>query len=302
MPIILPPSALEYALGDPDELLPGSGDIQPIGVEAVLEYNGIYLNVLTNMQAYRVRSIDGLTDPEIVATAKKRTGIGETFSKSSYSGRSMVLQVEIVGNSLRKLRDMERALDQAFNDLQDHRLYFHFVGPDGNLDDSKSLFIDCRKWTSTAGNDEISSMKNNRIKQITLRAQYPRLRSVTQSQTITNLDAASKAFTLTNVGSYEAMAAYRIVGSAGNVQIINHTTGKQWLFTNNGGYTVAAGHYADVDEINHLVTLDDGTWLFKYGTINSDIPRVRPGDNDMEVITSSRGAGAQLVSTFNHTF
>jgi hypothetical protein len=214
----------------------------------------------------------------------------------------MVLQVEIVGNSLRRLRDMERALDQAFNDLQDHRMYFHFVGSDGQFDDSHSLFIDCRKWANTAGSDEIANMKNNRVKQVTLRAQYPRLRSVQQSQTITNLDAASKTFTLTNVGSYEALASFRIIGSASNVQIINHTTGKQWLMTNLGGYTVPVGHYADIDAINRLCQLDDGTWLFKYSTIDSDIPKIVPFDNEFEVITSARGAGAQLVSTFNHTF
>lgn len=302
MPIILPSAALEYGIGDSDVLVPGSGDIQPLGVEAVIEYNQLYLNVLDWEQTYRVKSIDGLADSDVVSVAKKRTGIGESFGKSSYSGRSMVMQVEIVGNSLRRLRDMERALDEAFNDLLDHRLYFHFIGADGQFSDSHSLFIDCRKWTNTSGSDEISNMMNNRVRQITLRAQYPRLRSLQQSQTITNLDAASKTFTLTNVGSYEALAAYRIIGSATNVQIINHTTGKQWLMTSLGGYTVPAGHYADIDAVNRLCQLDDGTWLFKYSTIDSDIPTIVPGDNSMEVITSARGVGAQLTSTFNHTF
>ena len=62
MPIVLVEAEEGMGSGRPEGPYPGTGLAVPAGVEAVFEYNGLYLNVLNDVDRYKIKSIDGLDD------------------------------------------------------------------------------------------------------------------------------------------------------------------------------------------------------------------------------------------------
>lgn len=63
--------------------------------------------------------------------------------------------------------------------------------------------------------------------------------------------------TVENQGDYPSAPIIRITGASTNPVVTNTTTGLVVKFT--AGFTVAVGHYVDIDILNHTLTLDGTT-------------------------------------------
>jgi Siphovirus-type tail component, C-terminal domain len=170
-------STAGLAVGDPVKALPGTGRSVPGGIESVLEYNGIYLNVREWIDTYLVTNIGGIDDADVRDTREVNPGYhGETAYISYYGGRTITLTGKIVAKSLFKLRDMQKGLRQAFSQL-DQELPLIFRTPDPNLD----MMIYCKKSQSIQMAEEQRTANHfERSFLITLRASNPRFLSVSE--------------------------------------------------------------------------------------------------------------------------
>jgi hypothetical protein len=164
--------------GDPKDGMPGTGKAGPRGIESVIEYNGLYLNVRDWIDTYLVTTIGGLDDADIRDNRDVNPGFhGETAFQSFYGGRTITLTGKVYCKSLFKLRDMQQALRQAFAQLDDE-LPLIFRTPDPSLD----MMIYAKKSQPIQMADEQRTANHfERAFQITLRASNPRFVSVTNN-------------------------------------------------------------------------------------------------------------------------
>lgn len=180
MTIIVNKSTLKRGDGSPDQALPASLDSAPAGLEAVLEYNGIYLNSKGVVDKYRITNIDGLHDADIRdARENNPSSHGETAFTSYYGGRTISLTGRIEAHNVAKLRAMQQALRTAFSSLEELPLYFRM---------SNSMYdhyIECRK-SSPIAMAETQQNANNFYRDfvITLRASDPRFKSVQENSVV----------------------------------------------------------------------------------------------------------------------
>lgn len=240
--------ATTYELGPGDSqpghfTLPGSGFAVPAGMEAVLEFNGLLMNVQQNVDRYNITSIDGLYDADIRDVRDVRSNAdGEIPYNSFYGGRTIVISGTIQTYSVGKMRDMEMALRAAFADLtSEHRLHFR-VG-----DYTKDHFINCKKIASIAGTEQQQNYQATRDFQVSVRASNPRFLSYTQNLLDAELPGTmiitpALIGNARNRGNYWAQPIYRIYGSSHRATIINDTTNKQFSV----GF-IEAGDYLEFD-------------------------------------------------------
>jgi hypothetical protein len=169
MPIILPPAVSSIGDVSADEALPGSGSSIPVGIEAILEYNGLYMNTKTVDRIY-ISEIDGIDDADVRDNREVNPGDhGETPFDSFYSGRAITLNGRIEAYSLEKLRDLELALRTAFVDLVEKPLIFR------NIDSNRDHQIFCRKVGKIAKKESQDGFRFFRDIMIPLRASDPRI-------------------------------------------------------------------------------------------------------------------------------
>ena len=245
------------------ETLPGTGYAVPAGIEAVLEYNGLLLNVQQNVDRYRITSIDGLGDSDIRDTRDVNTNDdGETPYNSFLGGRSIVLSGTIDTYSVPKLRDMQQALRAAFADVtQERPLHFRL----GDL--TKDHVIYCKKVASIAMAETQQNYRATRDFQISLRASNPRFLSWYQKYFYATppvtWSAPLEIGTLVNRGNYLAQPIYRIWGEATSATLANDTTGQSFTVTN-----VPFGTYFDLDTANK--TLRDGSGTNQWNNLSDD--------------------------------
>lgn len=233
---------------DYDIIIPGQGDGQPgtisvagtghavpAGLDAVLEYNGLFMNIQQNVDRYKITSMDGLYDADVRDTRDANTADdGETPYNSFYGGRTITISGTIETYTIAKLRDMQQALRAAFADIRnEYQLHFR------TGDYTKDHVIYCKKMAPISGIEQQQSMRVSRDFQVTLRASNPRYLSfyskfldiaidvpVTQSETM--LLASPQ-----NIGNYLAQPIYRIWGpTVSGCTIINDETDQ--MFTING--------------------------------------------------------------------
>ena len=108
-------SPVGLGTGAPDEGLPGTRLSGPRGIESVIEYNRLYMNVREWVDTYLVTTIGGLDDADIRDQREVNPGFhGETPFLSYYGGRTITLNGKVISKSLFKLRDMQQALRQSF--------------------------------------------------------------------------------------------------------------------------------------------------------------------------------------------
>lgn len=161
--------------GDSRDRDPGTRRSGPRGVEAVFEYNGLYLNVRDWIDTYLVTNIDGFDDGDVRDTRDLNPGQhGETPGQALYGGRTIVLSGKIQAKTLWKLRDMQAALRLAFSDIsQEYPLIIRTNVAD--LD----MMIMCKK-SQKINMPEAQTTANGfeRPFQITLRASKPWLVSM----------------------------------------------------------------------------------------------------------------------------
>lgn len=157
--------------GDPNLSITGTGISVPMGLEAIFSYNGLIMNDLSVFDKYRVMGIDGLGDPDIRDTREDKPGEdGEDAYDSYYSGRTIVLQVRVEAYEIKKLRDMEEALRNAFVNMSEKPLYFLSVNSE------QDHYIMCKKSSSLTKTESVESLNFRHFRdwQITLRASDPR--------------------------------------------------------------------------------------------------------------------------------
>lgn len=179
MPLGIPPPSTGLASGSSVSIGQGSGTAVPAGIEAVLEYNGIYLNNRSWIDTYLVTSIDGLGDADIRDDRDVNPQAhGETYFKAFYGGRTVVLSGKIRAFTLSKLRDMTQGLRQAFANLDHEKpLYFHAGNPD------YTAVLYCKKAAPLSLNESQNTPNHfERDFQVTLRASNPRFLSKTAKQ------------------------------------------------------------------------------------------------------------------------
>src|SRR4051812_30495910 len=119
-------------IGDPNDGLPGTGLSGPRGIESVIEYNGLSLNVRSWVDTFLVTQIGGIDDADVRDNREVNPGYhGETAFPSYYGGRTITLSGKIYAKTLFKLRDMQQALRYAFSPIDaEQALVFRSNNPD----------------------------------------------------------------------------------------------------------------------------------------------------------------------------
>lgn len=249
--------------------LPGSGIAVPAGLDAVLEYNGLLMNVQKNIDRYRVTTIDGLYDADVRDTRDVNTNDdGEVPYNAFYGGRTIVIGGTIETYSVPKLRDMQQALRAAFVNIRnEYPLYFRT----GNF--QTDHYINCKKISSISGVEQQTNIRANRDFQVSLRASNPRFLSYYQK----NLDilppvpvSSSNPYALTiaiNIGNYFSQPIYRIWGpTTVGVTIINDDTGESFEISG----SIAYDDYVDFDTAKRSLKNSVGNNLWNLLTDDSD--------------------------------
>ena len=274
---ILDTEAFVPGLGDgiPSGLtLPGSGLAVPAGVEAILEYNGLYLNVQANTDRYRINSIDGLYDADIRDVRDTLSDAdGECFYTALYGGRTIVLNGVIQTYSVGKMRDMQMALKAAFADIRhEYPLIFH------TGDVAHDHFISCKKSAAMSGTEQQQNFMATRDFQISLRASNPRFLSWQQNvidQMFTGPATTPILMgTAHNRGNYYAQPTYRIYGHCTRTTIINNLTNKRFSVG-----IISAGDYLEFNVASPSPTLKDshGANAWEWLTDDSDFVELEGG-------------------------
>lgn len=136
-----PPTGTDLGTGSAVEHITGTKLSPALGVEALIEYRGLLMNVRDWIDTYVVTGISGVDDADVRNSADPRPGRhGELPGSGLYGGRTIVLTIKIETKTIWKLRDMETALKKAFNNVnQEYPLYFR------TNDVNKDVYINCRK-------------------------------------------------------------------------------------------------------------------------------------------------------------
>jgi hypothetical protein len=292
MPILLQSRSAGLSGGDPALSLPGTGLSVPVGVEAIIEYNGLFFNDLSTVDRYRIIEIDGLSDADIRDSRDVNAGDhGETAFESLYGGRTVTLSGRIEAYTLEKMRDMQQALHTAFNDLKDHSLVFRT----GNF--NRDHQIVCRKSAPTAMRESQTDFRFFRDFLVTLRAADPRItsfRQVYDSQTF----ASGNRLSLYNEGSFKARPRIRVYGAATDVMILNYSNGQ--MMTING--TISAGAYYEIDTSARTMRDNLGVNRFSQLDFTSDWLELEPGENQVDISAASPSGTATVQITAAHTW
>lgn len=210
MPLGLTPPPIGLATGSSSEILIGSGESVPPGLEAIIEFNGIYLNNRSWIDTYIVNQIGGLEDPDLRDDREVNPQQhGETAFDAFYGGRTITLTGYIRAYNIHKLRDMQQALKQALAGLKNEKeLILHSWN-----NPSTDVKILCRKGAPIQM-AEIQSVDNyfRRDFLITLRASNPRFLGIIGNSHTVQLGVVDD-FIIDSSESYDKTgSAYTISG------------------------------------------------------------------------------------------
>ena len=303
MPITFEEPVVGLGGGSAAEFLPGSRLAVPGGVEAVFEYNDLRLNVLTNIDRYKIKTIDGLDDPDMRDQREDNPGDdGETAYPSYYSGRPMSLQGTIQAYTLKKMRDMIMALEQAFSNIRVEKpLYIY--GPTTE----QSVFIDCRKNARLTIQETQNDYRFFRDFLIPLRASNFRLLSLERpSVGVDGLNAGAAAvMTVTNNGSYPAQTLVRLTGGMTGPRITNLRNDTMIRFE--PAVVLGAADVREISSIQNDKYVRDSAGVNKYNdlALDSGWLTLEPGDNQIEFYASAISGSAPqrtLTFTWRHTW
>lgn len=289
MPIVLYPAEVGIGQGSSGGPVAGSGLAVPSGVESILEFNGLLLNVRSWWDTYIVDKIDGLDDADIRdARDLNPAAHGETPFDSYYGGRTITLSGKIRAYSLPKLRDLEQALRSAFGDLQEHLLIVR------GRTSGQDVGLYCKKYQKLNIPEAQSNLKHERDFQVTLRASDPFLLSYLEHYAPVVMAASPSTVAVLNAGNFDSRPRYKIIGPITNPVILNNTNGKQMTF--NG--TVASGALLEIDVRRKTVV--DGSGVNKFGMLDvtSDWATLDDGTNNLQISGSAITAGTTAFQVF----
>ena len=271
----------------------GTGQSGPLGVEAVLEYNGIYLNLRDWVDTYLITSIDGLGDADVRdAREVNPQQDGETFFDAFYGGRTIVLTGRIRAHHIFKLRDMQQILRQTFADIsQEHPLIFHSQNP------LNTLQILCKKFQPLVMAEVQQNFKWERDFQISLRASNPRFVSLLPTATTITVGNIVPT-TIVNNGNYFAQPILTLENQMTAPRLVNESTGQELKFSGN----LVNGERVTVDFATRRITLQTGVSVINRLAPDSDWPELGPGENAITVLATGIGGTASAVLNYRHTF
>lgn len=258
--------------------LPGSGYAVPAGLDAVLEYNGLLLNILQNVDRYRIMSIDGLFDADVRDSREVNTADdGETPYNAFYGGRTIVIAGRIETYSVSKMRDMQQALRVAFSDIRnEYPLYFR------TGDFTKDHIIYCKKISPISGLEQQANYRATRDFQVSLRASNPRFLSFYQKffdiyPEPTSADNPVEEIAIaTNSGNYNAQPIFRVYGPNTGVTLTNDRTAESFTIA-----PIPFGDYLEFDTIKRTLKNSLGENRWNYLHDDSDYVNFIPGDNQI---------------------
>jgi len=292
-----PPIAL--GTGTPQDGTSGTGKSGPRGIEAIIEYNGLYMNVRDWVDTYIVNAIGGTDDADVRDNREVNPGYhGETPFPGYYGGRTITLGGKITTRTIFKLRDMQTALRQAFSQLSND-LPLIFRGPTPDLD----LMVFCRKSAPIQMAEAQTTLNHfERPFLVTLRASNPRFVSSLRKWTEKQFPAATFddiAFTLINEGNFEAQPDVELTGPITTLTITNESNG-DWV---NLTGAIPAGEVWVMDtQSRRFYRQSDGAVRYLYLNVNSDWIMLDPGTNNIRVTATGLTTASRVVFYHRHTY
>lgn len=156
-----------------ENALPGSMKSAPPGLEAVMEFNGLYFHDRSVVDKYRVKVMDGMQGADIRDNREANpSDHGETPFDNYLGGRTMLISGTVEAHNIGKLRDMQQALRTAMYSMTERPLIFHV----GNT--SRDVYINCRLVDKVSMPEKQDDTRTQRDFQFTLHATDPRYRSI----------------------------------------------------------------------------------------------------------------------------
>lgn len=293
--VSLPSYKAGLGSGDSAQAVIGTGLSVPPGVETVLSYNGLYLNIRDWLDTYLITSIDGLNDADVRDSRELNpTAHGETAFNSYYGGRTIVITGRIRAFTLFKLRDLQSALRQAFNDLTESELIF--TNP---INPALSISIFCRKSQPIAMSETQSNYKFERDFQITLRASNPRFLSlISKSQSAFPVNPLAGAVCF-NAGTFDAQPVYTLKGPLTQAKVRNDTTGVELQFAS----PITSSETITIDVAKRLVYDANGVNVFnRLEVLLTQWPELIPGSNQILFTGNPGGAAATGTVVWRDTY
>ena len=294
----------ELGRGQPDEGFQGSGTAGPRGIESVIEYNGLFLNVRDWVDTYLVTTIGGLDDADIRDSREANPGYhGETAFMGYYGGRTITLTGKIYCKTIFKLRDMQQALRRSFAQLEND-LPLIFRASDPTLD----MMIYCRKSQAIQMADEQRTANHfERAFLVTLRASNPRF--VSSLRIWNELTFVGKAagsydaigFIITNEGNFSAQPLIELTGPFSSLTLTNEDNNNQMMRL---VASIPAGETWVIDiEGRRMYRKSDNANRFMYLDVNSDWMELAPEKNHIRVTAAGYSSTDSLVTFYHrHTF
>lgn len=284
---------VDFTGGDPLLYAPGSGTAPPLGLECFFEFNSLFLHDRRYLDYYRIKSIDGLQDADVVDSREKSPDEdGEDEYPSHYSGRTLVINGEIVAGTVSKLRDMQQALRVAYGPLVTRPFIIRTGDPD------RDLMLFAKKMGRVEGLEQQTNWLRNRDFQITLRCGNPRILSWRPATA--QLDAVAGLYAVMNNGDRSARTTIDVHGAIDELDLINHTNDDRLKFKG----SVPPGERYAYDPIQGTLIDEGGT--NRYSVYDSSLStsrfEIEPGENQIELDFASADADAFVLVEFNHTF
>lgn len=282
--------------GDSGASRPGTGDSGPQGVEAIIEYNGLYMNVRSWIDTFLITNISGLDDADVRDTRDTNPGAhGETPGFAFYGGRTVVLQGKIVTRTLWKLRDMQVALRQAFSDLtQELPLIFHGQSVDQDLQ------VYCRKSQKLEMAEQQTTLNYfERQFSITLRASNPFFTTIFEryAQYLSVGGTYDDiALSTVNKGNFPSTPRMEFVGPITSLQLINENNNE--IFKLRAGTVIPNGEIWAF-EGQRLYRKSDGASRWSYVDPSSTDFTYNPGEINQIHLTATAMSGSSQVLSWN---
>jgi phage-related protein len=289
MPLVLYPAEIGIGQGSSGGPVAGTQLAVPGGVESILEYNSLLLNVRKWWDTYLVTEIDGLDDADIRdARDQNPVDHGETAFDSYYGGRTITLSGKIRAYSLSKMRDLEQAMRSAFGDLQEHLLVVRGATP------AQDVAIYCKKYQKLTIKEAQTDMRHQRDFQVSLRASDPFLMSYLEHYAPVVMAASPSTISVLNAGNFASRPRYKVIGPITNPIILNSTTGKQMKL--NG--VIAAGQVVEIDVRRKTVQDSAGVNKFSMLDVTSDWATLAAGTNSLQISGTGITAGTTAFQVF----
>lgn len=297
--LLLPESVITYTTGSSEEALAGSGDLTIPGIEAILEYNGIYFNQRGWIDKIRVTELDGIGDPDVRFQAEQRQAEdGELPRESLYGGRTITMNCRVESNNLKKMRDMIYGFRTAFVDLNtEYPLYFHTFPFDG----TSGVFIKCKKSAATSPREAQGNFQFNRDILMTTRALDPRFYSKELMFATASFVDGYLGVDLENKGNYYTHPVYRIDGGITDPVLTNGTTGVSFQIEG----TIPVGDFFTIDVSKKTIKNKDGINMMGNVPATAKWPKLTSGINYFQLegsgLSQPDGVPA-LTVTWRHAF